>query len=805
VVDGVERVLCCPGCKAACELVVSSGLEAYYQYRDIAYQKGETTTSVRNDELEKLAYNHLDLPGIQKSFVEEIGSNLSEASIVVSGLRCAACVWLLESFLSRQKGVEDVHVNLSSQRAYIQFNPDKVPVSELFIMVHRLGYEPIPYKPSAVQLVYQQERSNRLKQLGVAGIILMQVMMLSIALYAGEFQGMQVPIESLFRYASMLLLVPVVFYSAWPFFRGAYIDIKSGSPGMDLPVALAIGSAFTFSVFNTLSGRGAVYFDSVSMFTFFLLLGKYLEFQARYHSHRTANDLLSVFPVHATLLSGETRRQGKPESELSKSSGSVKQHQEQIVLVEELKPGDVVLVNMGAIVPIDGSLLSECAQLDQSALSGESTPVERNQGDMVFAGSINLEGPIRLAVDSIVSETIVSRIIRLSERATREKPRIANVADKLARKFVIFVILAACATGLWWGLSEPERAFAIVLSVLVISCPCALSLATPAALTVATSALARQGFLISKGHVIERLASVKDVVFDKTGTLTMGKLNIEQIIPLTDLTAESCLAIAAGLESGIEHPVAKAFSRCPGKAVVSNRQLAPGEGVKGVVEGKLFCLGKPSFALPEQPVVNPGGSGLWLLLSEATTGPVAWFRAVDQIRADSAPGVQYIQSLGVGTHLLTGDTEVSGAEVGHRLSISSVSSEVLPDQKMTYIQQFQAVQPEVVMVGDGINDIAALSSATTSITMADASDFVQSKTDAVLLSNRVMDIGRAIEFARKTRRVIRQNLAWALAYNLIALPLAMSGLIAPWLAALGMSSSSLLVVCNAWRLRTVDR
>jgi len=797
VIDGVERVLCCPGCKAACELVVSSGLEVYYQYRDIAYQKGETTTAIRNDEFERLAYDHLDHPGIQKSFVEELSEELSEASIVVSGLRCAACVWLLENFLSRQKGVVEVHVNLSNQRAYIQFNPVRVPVSALFTMVHQLGYEPIPYKPSAVQLVYQQERSARLKQLGVAGIILMQVMMLSVALYAGEFQGMQIPFEQLFRYASMLLVTPVVFYSALPFFRGAYIDIKTRSPGMDLPVALAIGSAFILSVFNTAIGQGEVYFDSVSMFTFFLLLGKYLEFQARYHSHRTANDLLSVFPVHATLLTP-----GKPIPAMSKSSNSIEQNQEQIVLVEELRRGDLVSVNMGAIVPIDGSLLSESAQLDQSALSGESTPVERYQGDMVFAGSINLEGPIKLSVESIVSETIVSKIIRLSERATREKPKIANVADKLAKKFVVFVILAAAATGLWWGLSEPERAFAIVLSVLVVSCPCALSLATPAALTVATSALARHGFLISKGHVIERLASVKDVVFDKTGTLTLGKLNIEQIIPLTDLTAESCLAIAAGLESGIEHPVAKAFSEHAGAARVSGRQLVPGEGVRGVIEGQIFRLGKPSFALPGQPIANPGGSGLWLLLT-GSTGSVAWFRAVDQIRADSAPGVQYLQSLGVGTHLLTGDTEASAAEVGHRLSITSVLSEVLPDEKMTYIQQFQAIQPEVVMVGDGINDVAALSSATTSITMADASDFVQSKTDAVLLSNRVMDIGQAIEFARKTRRIIRQNLAWALAYNLVALPLAMSGLIVPWLAALGMSCSSLLVVCNAWRLRTV--
>jgi Cu2+-exporting ATPase len=767
-------------------MIMEAGLGNYYRFRETA----EDYSLYTPGSLNKLAcdndYGHMDHAKINKFFVTECSDDLFEASLIISGIRCAACVWLLENYLGRQVGVKDVHVNLANQRAFIQFAPEVIPVSQLFRLIDQLGYEAAPYKPSAVRVVYQEDKKRHLKGLGIAGIVLMQVMMLSFAMYSGAFAGMAQTYEVLFRYASMILVTPVVFYSAWPFFSGAYRDLIAGIPGMDLPVSIAISSAYTFSAWHTLTSMKEVYFDSVSMFVFFLLLGRYLEFQARYHSLRTTNDLLSVFPAHAFVVAPD---------------GSDTGIDERMVLVEELEPGDQIRVGTGEIIPADGILLDGEALVDQSALSGESTPISILQNSQVFAGAINLENPIRVNVTATAGDAVVSRVVRLSERAAREKPYVATIADAVARRFVVFVIVVASLTALWWGVTDPSNGFSVVLSVLVISCPCALSLATPAALTVATSALGRIGFLVSKAHVLERLASVKDVVFDKTGTLTQGKLAVEEVIALADLNESECLDIAGALEKGVEHPVASAFSGSTRHAV-DNREQVIGQGVSGTINDLQFRIGKPAFACPNATPSAPKQAGIWILLSRQS-GPVAWFRVTDQMRDDSIAGVRHLDDLGVSVHLITGDSRRTAEEVGKKLAIRAVHSEISPEHKMHFIKSLQESRPEVIMVGDGINDIAALSLATTSIAMADASDFVQAQADAVLLSNRVNDIARAVEFGRKTRRIIRQNLAWALSYNIVALPLAVTGMVVPWLAALGMSCSSLIVVGNAWRLSRV--
>jgi Cu2+-exporting ATPase len=768
-------------------MILDAGLGNYYQFRETAEDVALFNPGLLKKAAGELDYSHLDHAKILKFFVTQKSDEISEASLIISGIRCAACVWLLEKYLGRQTGVEEVHVNLGNQRAFIQFAPAKIPVSQLFYLIHQLGYEATPYKPDAVGVVYQKDKKRHLKGLGLAGIVMMQVMMFSFAMYAGAFDDMDQTYAALFRYASMALVTPVVFYSARPFFSGAFRDLRAGIPGMDLPVSLAIASAYLFSVWSTLTSMAEVYFDSVSMFVFFLLLGRFLEFQARYHSLRTANDLLSAFPSHASLIK-------RDDSDNSPASNNV-------VLVEELEPGDQIRIATGAIIPADGMLLDREAVVDQSALSGESTPISLEQHDAVFAGSINLESPIRIAVTAIAGDAIVSKIVRLSERAVQEKPRIATVADAVARKFVVFVIGVASLTALWWGVVDPDNSFSVVLSVLVISCPCALSLATPAALTVATSALGRIGFLVSKAHVLERLASVKDVVFDKTGTLTHGKLTVEEVVVLAELTVAECLDIAATLEKGIEHPVAYAFEETTLQTVEERRQVI-GQGISGQINGHHYRIGKPAFACPELDIQVPEQAGIWILLAKHS-GPVAWFRVADQIRKDSIAGIKHLKSLGVTAHLVTGDALQTAEEVGRELSIRSIFSEISPEQKMNFIRSLQEREPEVIMVGDGINDIAALGLATSSIAMADASDFVQARADAVLLSNRVNDIARAVDFGRKTRRVIRQNLVWALSYNVVALPLAMVGMIVPWVAALGMSCSSLIVVGNAWRLSRV--
>ncbi len=783
-IEGRERIVCCAGCLAASSMILDAGLGKYYHFRETAKATALLTPGLSNKTDNELDYSYLDDTKTQRHFVTRKSEDLSEASLIISGIRCAACVWLLEKYLGNQSGITNVRVNLANQRAFIQFAPDKIPVSQLFVLIHQLGYQAAPYKPSAARLVYQQDKKEHLKRLGLAGLVMMQVMMFSFSMYAGAFEGMAEDYKNLFRYASLMLVTPVMLYSARPFFVSALAGLRAGVPGMDMPVSLALASAFVFSVWNTLVGAGETYFDTVSMFVFFLLAGKYLEFLARYHSLRTANDLLSAFPTHAALIVSGNQ---------SKNAGD-----EKIVLVEDLDPGDHIRVRAGAIIPADGLLLDKKATVDQSALSGESIPIRLRENDPVFAGAINLESTMHISVTATAEAGVVSRIVRLSERAAQEKPHIAAIADAVARRFTVFVLMVASLCAVWWGMNDPDNGFSVVLSVLIICCPCALSLATPAALTVATSRLGGIGFLVSKAHVLERMASVKEVVFDKTGTLTEGKLTIDQVIVSADMSEQECLQIAAALENGLEHPVARAFEGLS-RLTAENREQVAGRGVSGCVDGCWYRIGKPVFACPGKEIACPGGTGIWILMATQSS-PVAWFRIADQIRLDSLAGIEHLESMGIKVHMVTGDAIQTAGEVGAKLGIVSTHGDVSPEQKMQFIKSLEDRQQEVVMVGDGINDIAALGLATTSIAMADASDFVQAQTDAVLLSNRVNDIGRAVQFGRKTRRVIHQNLVWALAYNLVALPLALMGLVVPWLAALGMSSSSLIVVGNAWRL-----
>ncbi|MGH1463627.1 MAG: heavy metal translocating P-type ATPase [Neptuniibacter sp.] len=784
IINGEPRSMCCPGCLAVAQTIVGSGLDNYYKHRTDNAQSPE----IRSESLSEALLLELSLyddENVQQSFVRhtELGD---EATLVIEGITCAACVWLLENHISSISGVAKVHVNLTNHRARITWDSATTPLSDLLAQIYRIGYQAHPYTPDKEEQLLEQEKKRATRRLGVAGICMMQTMMLAVALYGGAIQGIENQYVTFIRWASMVIATPVVLYSARPFIIAAIRDIKTHHLTMDVPVSIAIYGAYLASVWATVTNSGEVYFDSVTMFSFFLLIGRYLEMIARHRTGRAGNALLNLLPASAIkLVDGD----------------------EQLIPANELKAGDVVLVKPGHTIPADGMIISGSSSVDESALTGEYLPIRKECEDKIVGGTINVENPIQIRITEVGSETQLSAIVRLLERAQEEKPQAAQLADKVASYFVAAVLLTACGVGLGWWIVEPAHAFWITLSVLVVTCPCALSLATPTALTAATGTLRQNGLLITRGHVLESLANATHVIFDKTGTLTEGNLSLQEVIPLSSLDQDNCIQIAAALEKHSEHPIARAFHEKSADKAATDIQAELGQGLQGKIDGTQFRIGKPEYAAkitsasaPSLPKI----SGQWLLLC-AESGPLAWFRLNDQIRREAAEAISSLQSLGLKCEMLTGDNSSAVAEVASKLGIINCVSGVSPAEKLEYVNQLQEQGAQIIMVGDGINDIPVLAGAQTSIAMGTATDLAKTNADGVLVQHDLLRLVDGVLLARKTKSVIRQNLGWSLCYNLLALPLAAFGFIAPYMAALGMSASSLVVVGNAMRLNRIPK
>jgi len=552
---------------------------------------------------------------------------------------------------------------------------------------------------------------------------------------------------------------------------------------MDVPVSLAIGVAFAASAWATITNSGEVYFDSVSMFTFFLLFGRYLEMRARHRIGRSGNALNTLIPTSTTRLN---RKEG--------------QDQEEVVLTRELKEGDLLLIKPGHTLPADGIILEGQSSLNESALTGEYMPVSKSAGDRVLAGTMNVESPLKIQVEKTGQNARVANIVHLLDRAFSERPKTAEITNKVAHWFVLGVLLSTCGVGLYWWLHSPEDAFWIVLSVLVVTCPCALSLATPTALTTSTNALREQGILVTRGHVVESLAQATRIVFDKTGTLTEGRLILAETRLLDSaLDDETVLKLAAALERTSEHPIARAFDEYRGFYMAEEVQSVPGQGLSGIILGDRYRIGTPAFATDKQQSPELPDDGQWLLLSK-NLKPIAWFSIGDRIRPAAKDAIRALKTQGLKVDLLSGDQSGAVNSVARATGITNIRSGASPEDKLSYIRQLQEQGERIIMVGDGVNDIPVLAGADISIAMGNATDLAKTSADAILMSGQLQRIADGIALTRKTRMIIRQNLVWAAGYNLTALPLAAAGIIPPYLAAIGMSASSLIVVLNALRL-----
>lgn len=786
LINEAEQVFCCEACRIVALTISDGGLGSYYKFRD---QLATKPAELNKD------FAGYDLPEVQADFVHETEEGLAVAKLSVQGISCAACAWLIEHHLGQIDGVAQVRVNATTRRCILQWQKTRKPLSELLAELQRIGYQPQPDRQETTQRIRKKENHLALMRLGVAGIGMMQVGMVAVALYAGDLQGIETNWQVFLRWVSLVIATPVVFFSAAPFFNSAARALKLRHLNMDVPVSLAIGLAYSASVWATVTHAGDVYFDSVSMFTFFLLLGRYLEMRARHSSAFASENLRNLLPLTATRIEASGEHVSIP--------------------LAGVNIEDTLWVNAGDVIPVDGKLLSAQAFIDESLLTGESLPQKKSCGEGLAAGTLNCETAVQMRVTQTGNKTQLAAIESLVEQAALQKPRQLAFADFVASRFVAAVLVLALLVGGGWWFIDASKAFWVVLSVLVVTCPCALSLATPAALTAGLNQARRLGVLISGPQVMETLGAIQHVVFDKTGTLTEGRMQLVDALVVPSQAKASSqhstqyyLEVIAALEQHSSHPIAGAFKNAIYSAHQANSiAVFEGQGIAGSYHGEFYRFGRAQFAATGAQIPDEDPTALWQLLAiqrGENFVPVCWVKLADRLRDSAAPAVQAIQRSDRSVTLLSGDRQAVVKLIAEQLGISHVESEALPADKLAWLKSRHSAGERVLMVGDGINDVPILSAADVSVAMGSATRLAQSRADCVLLNGNLMAIPQAMLLSARVQRTIRQNLTWALVYNLIALPVAAAGILPPWLAALGMSFSSLIVVLNAMRISRAE-
>ncbi len=760
--DGEEQAFCCDGCAAAARWIREADLDDYYRLRSAPGGRVDTESGDLAiwDREELLATHARAVAGGR------------EITILTDGMRCAACAWLIDHALAREDGVLETCANAVTGRIRIVWDPTRTVLSSLLKRLVALGYRPYLATGEARERARRAARNRDLLRIGLAGLGAMQAMMFAEALYLDTQGQMPQATRDFFRWITFLVSTPVVFWAGWPFLAGAWHELRGRRLGMDTLVAGSTLLAWAASTFETFRGGMHVWYDAAVMFVFLLLVARQLEQRARGIASAQVDALARARPAFVTREDASGRRESVP--------------------LEALAVGDVVCVAAGEPVPADGVLLQEHAHFEESLLTGEATPVERHAGDPVYAGTACREQPARIRLTRVGADTRLAELTRLVEAAQAHRPALARATERIATGFVATLALVAGAVYLWWRAHDPERAFEVTLALLVISCPCALSLAVPAALAAVHGALARIGVLAVRPEALDRLARVTDVVFDKTGTLGDGKPRRLGIDGCAGLTPAAALRIAAALERDSRHPLAAAFADVPDAPVVESVRVIPGQGVEGRIAGVRWRIGSAPFATGDAD-----DGAIWLASEH---GQRARLRVAEGLREDAPRALEHLRAQGLRLHLASGDAADAVARLAATLGITEAYARQSPEAKLARVRALQQTGRVVAMVGDGLNDAPVLAGADVSLAIGEGAALAQRSADLVLSARSLCAVPQAIALARRTRRIIRQNLAWAIGYNLLALPLAASGHVTPWLAALGMALSSLLVTLNALRL-----
>jgi P-type Cu2+ transporter len=780
-IAGQSRPMCCHGCRAAAEWIEQLGLGDYYRLRTQPALKAEFIREPDRDGRQAWQRDE-----IARHVIRDLGAGRRETMLLIEGVRCTACVWLIERALKALPGVISVQVNAVARRARVTWQEESVALPQILERLARTGYRAWPLDARALDDVRRHESRDALKRLVVAGFGAMQAMMFAAVLYLGDTRAPDISTEELFRWLGFLVATPVVFYSARPFFIGAARSLKARQLGMDVPVAAAIALIYGASLVEALRGAGHVYFDSVSMFVFFLLAGRYLEMRARHRAGDLVDALARLAPPFAD------RRRGD--------------HTLERIGIHELRGGDSVHVGEGGLVPADGVLLSEACRVDEALLSGESVPLARRRGDPLIAGSVLVDGPAEMRVERVGADTALAGIAALVERAQAERPQLARAGERATGRFVVRVLALTVLTMVAWSFIDPARAFPAALAVLVVSCPCAFALAVPAAITRALAVLARCGVLVVRSDAIQALAEATHVVFDKTGTLTEPRLALADVETFNGVARDTALRLAAALGRESHHPVARAIaSACSDASVppATDVRSHAGRGISGIVAGRELRLGCNSFALDgaQDSSLAAGAStdtDAVVLADDAVA--IAAFRLSERLRPGTRDAIDALKAQGMSVCIASGDAAMKVADIASQVGVSDWRARQQPADKLNLLSTLRSSGARVLAVGDGVNDAPVLAGADVGIAVASGAEVAQASSDIVLAGERIAALVTARRIAQQTLAVVYQNQRWALVYNLTAVPLAALGLVPPWLAALGMSFSSLCVILNALRI-----
>lgn len=773
--DGEPLVFCCHGCRLAYRIICGAGLSSYYQTRQMQ-QTGLPSGAYT------IAYDDVFL---QQYVTTSPG--VAQISFLVEGVRCASCVWVIERVLERLDGVRQVRLNYGTHRAQVSFDPEAIGPARLLGELASLGYVPRPFSLDAAQQSAAREGRQLLIRFGTAALFSMQVMGFTIPLYAGYFQGIDESSRQAMTWLAALTALPVVFYSGWPFLRGAWRSLRNRTANMDLLVALGVLVTFLYSLVALVRG-GEVYFDTAVMIITLILLGRLLEHFARQRAMSRIDRLLQLAPECALRIDD-----GTPVN----------------VPSSQLRPGDRILVRPGDRFPVDGEILDGTTEIDEAAVSGEPLPVLRAPGEAVSAGTVNLVAAVTVKVTSTTADSLVARIARLVEDALARRAPIQRLADRSAAVFVPAVLVGALLTALGWMVagSTLDESLLCAVSVLVVACPCALGLATPMAILVASGAGASRGILFRGGDVIERAGKIDHVAFDKTGTLTIGRPYLVAIRPAPGIDEATLLDRAAVAAQSSSHPLAVGIARDlrehygrtarqPGLA-----SALPGRGVVLEVPDGILRMGNRELLEEAGIALRPFGeqalTEVHLSLGQCYLGGLL---LDDPLRDEARTTIDDLHALGIRTAILTGDRANTAQRVAACVGIDEIASQLTPDRKADWIHCRTQQGANVLMVGDGINDAPALSAASVGCAMAGGTAIAMETSDLVLTRPSLERLAEAVRLARRCVKIIRQNLFWAFFYNLLALPLAASGRLVPIHAAAAMALSSLCVVGNSLRL-----
>ncbi len=788
-VGGAERRFCCFGCQSVCSAIFDAGLQGYYQRTPEGTLLGPPPEPPKDIEI-------YDLDEVQQAFVTCSG-DLRDIHLLVEGIHCAACVWLIERGLLRVPGVQSANVNLAAKRLHLRWDNQRIKLSGVIHALARIGYAAVPYDPESAEGAIKKANRAMLYRLFFAGFAMMNMLWISIALYSGASRD---EFRDFFHWAGLALATPTLLYAGYPFYKGALGGLRGGWLTMDLPIALGLSVTYVYSAYVTVSASrsGEVYFDTVTNLIFVILIGRYLEGMFRHQAVSATKRLLELQPRAAIV---------------------VRDGEERMTPIRGVKPGDQVLIKPGCKVPVDGIVLEGCSAVDESMLSGESAPLSKSAGSQIFAGTFNTNGALLVEVRTSLQETTLAKIIRLVEEAQSSKAPIQRLADKIVPWFVLVTLVCATLTFLVWNSKDFEIALMAATSVLIITCPCALGMATPMSIAVASGLGAKHGILIKNGLVLETLSRVNHFVFDKTGTLTEGRMSVAQLHVAPGMTKQEVLRHAAAVERYSEHSVAKAIVAEADKeqlnyrdAPVTGFQTTAGLGVEAGVEGKNVLLGsvewlrRRGIALDAQLLTRAHeleAQAMSCVHVAMGGAHLAVFALADQLRGDAPQLISELRAAGIAMTLLSGDRKPVAEAIARQLGGMEVIAEVLPQDKDQVIRQLQQQGAVVAMVGDGINDAPALIRADVGIALGSGTDVSVESADIVLMHNELNKVRQATLLSRRTLRTIKQNIGLSFVYNAIMVPLAMMALVTPLVAAITMPLSSLAVIGNAARIRTL--